>query len=50
MLMFNLKGTTMRLYLTAIVLTVASTAVILSTCIVHSSPTRAAPVKVMQFM
>ncbi|WP_268958867.1 hypothetical protein [Noviherbaspirillum galbum] len=40
----------MRIYLTAIVLTVAATAVILSTCIGNSSTTRAAPVKVMQLM
>jgi hypothetical protein len=46
----NLKGSTMRLYLTAIVLTAASTAVILSTCIAHSSPAEAAPARIMQLM
>jgi hypothetical protein len=38
----------MRLYLSALVLTFASTAVIVTTCISYSSPTRAAPVNILQ--
>jgi hypothetical protein len=43
-----LKGTTMRLYLSAIVLTFAATAVIVTTCISYSSATRAAPINILQ--
>jgi hypothetical protein len=45
-----MKGTMMRLYLTAIVLTFAAAATIVTTCIFPSSPTRAAPVKIYQLM
>ena len=38
----------MRLYLSAIVLTFASTAVIVTTCISYSSATRAAPISILQ--
>jgi multisubunit Na+/H+ antiporter MnhC subunit len=43
-----MKETTMRLYLTAIVLTFAATAIIVSACMSYASPTRAAPVQIMQ--
>lgn len=40
----------MRLYLTAIVLTFAAAATIVTACMSYSSPTRAAPVNLMQWM
>jgi hypothetical protein len=40
----------MRLYVSAIVLTCAATATIVTACISYSSPTRAAPIKIMQLM
>ena len=38
----------MRLYLTAIALTFAATAIIVTACISYSSPTRAAPMNIIQ--
>ncbi len=38
----------MRLYLTAIVLAFGATVVILNACVLKTSPTRAAPVHIIQ--
>jgi hypothetical protein len=40
----------MRLYLAAIVVTLAATAVIINACLLKASPARAAPAQVVQLM